>query len=306
MPDANRFTPHVLLLVLIAVWGASYVAVKDGLAWCAPAELVAGRFVLATLTLLPLLLTRGTFADLRATAAWGLLAGLLLSLGFLLQAFGMRETSASMGGFLAGLIPLLVAAGGAVFFGARVGRVGAVGLALGFGGLLCLLWPQERGAAGTPDRLRGVLLQVAASLGFAAHVLLLSRVGRRLPTLAFCTWQLAFTALAATAVLALAGADATLARGVWPSSWRLAADLAFLGVLATGVAIALQARVQPLVPPMHVALLFAAQPLFAALAGAAVLGERIGARQALGGAAIVLGIVVSAFSPVRARGAVPA
>ncbi|MEZ5965216.1 MAG: DMT family transporter [Planctomycetota bacterium] len=301
MGSLRSLAPPAVLLLLVATWGVSYVAVKDALASLPPSALVAQRFWLAAATLAPVLVRGGAGRDLRAAAGLGCAGGALLALGFVLQGFGMRETSAAMGGFVAGLIPLLVAGGGWLFLGARVGRRGALGLALGGGGLLCLVWPGASAPGEVRDTLRGVLLQVGAAVGFASHVLLLSRFGRRVPALAFCLWQVVVTALVATVLAASEGADAALAGSTVAAvgaRW-LPFDLLFLGVLATGLAIPAQVRVQPLVAPMHVALLFATQPLFAALAGVLVRHETLRPVQAIGGAAIVAGIVVAALDRPR-------
>ena len=66
------------------------------------------------------------------------------------------------------------------------------------------------------------------------------------------------------------------------------------GVLATGLAIGVQAKVQPRIKPTHVALLFALQPLFAALAGWMFLDDRLGATQWIGGGMIVSAVVLAA------------
>ena len=71
--------------------------------------------------------------------------------------------------------------------------------------------------------------------------------------------------------------------------------VAYLGVLATAMGIGVQSKVQHRVPPTPLALLFALQPLFAAICGWAVLGDRLSALQLGGGALIVLGVVVTAF-----------
>lgn len=294
MRPVHHLGSHAVLFALIAMWGVSYVAVKDALSWCAPTLLVAVRFWLGALTLAPLVLLRSTRRDLAVAARWGVVGGGFLTAGFVLQSLGMRETSASMGGFLAGLIPLLVALGGRVLLGARVGRLGAIGLTVGFAGMLCLVWPVHVEGVPRTDTVRGVLLQVASSTSFAGHVLLLSRVSRGLPTLPFCLWQLVCTALAASVLFACEGVAPRLPTAPGALGW-LVFELVFLGVLATGVGIAVQARIQPGVPPMHVALLFALQPLFAALAGAFVRGEAMTELQLLGGATIVLGIVVTAL-----------
>jgi len=67
-----------------------------------------------------------------------------------------------------------------------------------------------------------------------------------------------------------------------------------MGVLATGLAIGVQAYVQPKIRPTHVALLFALQPLFAALAGWIFLDDRLGTIQWIGGGLIVAAVVIAA------------
>jgi drug/metabolite transporter (DMT)-like permease len=201
-----------------------------------------------------------------------------------------------MAGFIVGLIPILVAAGGWFVLGARVGRLGQVGLVLGLVGLLVLVWPAAPTGRAV-DTTRGILLQVVAAVSFAAHVLLMSHYGARLPALPFCTWQLVLVTTIAGIAVAFdgrLGAHADVAPT--PALFLL---LAYLGVVATAVGIAGQSVVQPKVPALHVALLFATQPLFAAITGWATLGEALTTRELAGAAAIVAGVVVTAFGTGR-------
>jgi drug/metabolite transporter (DMT)-like permease len=244
--------------------------------------------------LLPFL--RGAvLADLRTTARPGLVCGAVLSLGYLLQSVGMNETSASMGGFLAGLIVLIVAVGGFVFFHARFGPMSIVGLLLGVAGLLLLCWRGEDPGSGPHDTMRGILLQVASSTSYAFHILLLSRYGRSLSAVPFCLWQLVVVSIAATIATAIDGKWA--AERVVEVAWtpQLIVAIAYLGLLATALGIGVQTSVQHKIPPTHVALLFAMQPLFAALIGWLVLGDRLGGMQLLGGAVIVAGVIVTSL-----------
>jgi drug/metabolite transporter (DMT)-like permease len=294
-----RCGAHAALLALIACWGASYAAIKTALDTLTAPALVTARFGIAAVCLLPFAVGRSE--GLRAAAPPGLVAGGALAAGYLLQAAGLRETSASMGGFIGGLIPVLVAAGAALAFGARLGARGAAGLGLGFLGLAVLLWPT--GAGRGSDSPRGILLQVAATICFAGHVLLMSHFGARLPALAFSLWQILVVTAAGAGAAAL---DGGVGAGAEPAlTLQLAALLGFLGVVATAIGLAGQSRVQPRVPPLHVALLFATQPLFAALVGWAALDERLGPRQLAGAALIVAAVVVTSFDRARRpRGAV--
>jgi drug/metabolite transporter (DMT)-like permease len=295
---AARYTPHALLLLMIAIWGVSYVVVKDALALCPPLPIVAARFWLAVLCVLPFALRAGR-AALWAALWPGCITGAALALGYLLQTFGIQETSASMGGFLAGLIPLLVALGGLLVFGARLGVLGFVGLVMGFAGMGFLIWPTETAGSDNSDTPRGIALQIGSSVSYAAHVLLLSRLGKHAAPLPFCLWQLLVTALAGTLGLLGAGGLSADDGDAPAASLRLVLDLVYLGALATALGIAVQARVQPQIPPMQVALLFATQPLFAALAGFALQGDQLGCVHVAGGALIVAGIVITSCDRVR-------
>ena len=57
----------------------------------------------------------------------------------------------------------------------------------------------------------------------------------------------------------------------------------------------MQARIQHRIPPQHLALLFALQPLFAALAGWMLQGDHLGSLQWTGGGLIGAGVVVAAL-----------
>ena len=295
---AGRYTPHLVLTLLIAIWGGSFAVAKIALASLSPFALVAVRFWLALACVLPLL--RGQVGrDLRTAMRPGLTAGTALATGYLLQMTGMRETSASMGGFLAGLIVLLVSLGGCIFLGGRLGNRSLAGLLLGLAGILCLCWQTE--ASETPDTLRGILLQVGSSISYAAHILLLSHYGRTVPAVAFCLWQLLLVAVLGTLSTLVHGqfaADA-LAEVEWTPALLLA--IGYLGVLASALGIAVQGKVQHKIAPTHLALLFALQPLFAALVGWAALGDRMGALQLVGGVTIVAGVVVTGLDRQPAR-----
>lgn len=298
----GRFAPHLILLSLIAIWSASFVVSKVALRALSPSGLVAARFWLAVVCMLPFL-GRDALADLRRSMRPGLAAGVALGLGYLLQMEGMTETSASMGGLLAGLIVPLVAVGGFVFFGARLGGVSIVGLLLAIAGMVAICWPGEKQPGEHQDTLFGILLQVGASASYAGHVLMLSRFGRTQPVAALAFWQLLFVAGLGTG-LAFAHHGVTAdGLGVGALAWTtdLAWSLLYLGVLATAVGIGVQSKVQHLVPQAHVPLLFAMQPLFAAVCGAAFQGDQLGMTQFAGGGLIVLGVVVTSFDRAGGR-----
>jgi drug/metabolite transporter (DMT)-like permease len=296
---AGRYAPHLVLTVLIAIWGGSFAVVKIALGSMSPSALVAVRFWVAVACMLPLF--RGSVVrDLPKAMRPGLTAGVALAAGYLLQTEGMQETSASMGGFLVGLIVLIVAVGGWAFLGGRLGQRSLAGLALGLVGMVFLCWPDQT-AAVPQDTPRGIVLQVASSVSYAAHILLLSHFGRTTPAVAFCFWQLVLTAVAATVATLHHGTFAAGGRAAVEWTPALLGALAYLGVLATGLGIVLQGKVQHRIAPTTVALLFALEPLFAALVAWAALDDRMGALQLIGGITIVVGVVVTGLDRQPAR-----
>ncbi|MCA8965531.1 MAG: DMT family transporter [Planctomycetes bacterium] len=289
----GRFVPHLWLAAMIAIWGGSYAVVKASLGALPPFTVIAVRFWVAALCLLPFALV-GPRRDWRTALGPGLIAGCALAIGYNLQTLGMQYTSASLAGFLAGLIVPLVAIGGCLFFRARFGLWSATGLLLAVFGMALLCWPEP----GAPNRVLGVVLQLIATVSYVAHILLLSHFGSSMPTAPFCTWQMVVVALVGSACLPF---EPSLVENA-AANWTLPAVLllGYLAVLASALGVGVQARVQHRIPPMHLALLFALQPLFAAFFGWLTLGERLGTMQLVGGASIVAGVVVTSLERAAA------
>jgi drug/metabolite transporter (DMT)-like permease len=181
-----------------------------------------------------------------------------------------------------------------------MGGLAVLGLLLAIAGIGTICWPGEPAPGAHRDTLLGILLQVGASASYAGHVLMLSRFGRTQPVAALAFWQLLLVAVVGTGMaFAHHGFTAGGAAIAWTAELLWA--LLYLGVLATAVGIGVQSKVQHLVPQAHVPLLFAMQPLFAALCGALLQGDRLGVTQFVGGGLIVVGVVVTSFDRAGGR-----
>lgn len=290
MPAApSSFAPQLWLLAMNLVWGISYSAVKYCLdRGMPPFAMMTARFSLAVLVLLPLVVNRPR--EVAEERNRGIVTGLALLVGYVLQTLGMAEASASTAGLMSGLITLLVAAGGWLLFRERMRATTAIGLAMGLVGLLVMF----AGTGGDPnakDSPTGIALLVGASVSFACHILLMSRWSRPGRATVYCWWQLVTVA---AGVLVLApfqgglGAVATHATDPW-----IAANLVYLAVFALAIAIVVQSRVQRLIPATRVAVIFATQPLFGALGGMLLLGDTLDACKWAGGALITGGVLVA-------------
>jgi len=291
MSDRRSFAPQLWLLSMNLIWGVSYSAVKYALdRGLQPFALMTARFWLACLFLMPLVAMRQRHA-LTKSAMRGVVTGLALLLGYVLQTYGMQQTTASMAGFLSGLITLLVALGGWLVFRERMLPSTAFGLLLGSSGLVLMCVGAENEGPDRQNTIAGILMQTGAAVSFACHILLMSRWSRPNEELAFCWWQLVTVAIGATIALPIAG-GAPGAIELLVDPW-IAASIVYLAVFALAIALVVQSRMQPRIKATQVAVIFATQPLFGALGGMGLLGDTLDAQEWIGGALITGGVLAA-------------
>src|SRR5439155_16264558 len=110
----------LLALVLVtAVWGVTFVQVKDAVALYPLFAFLAVRFAIATLTL-AVPGTRRVRSLGRAGGAAGALLGLLLAAGYALQTAGLERTTVSGTGFITGMYVVLTPLIAPAFFRSRL------------------------------------------------------------------------------------------------------------------------------------------------------------------------------------------
>ncbi len=288
--------PSLALALAAAIWGVSFVVVKDAYADISPVLLLTLRFGLASL-ILPLAVAR-RFFSVKPPAALirsGLLTGVFVGLGMILQMLGLRETSAANAGFLTSLYIVLVPFVTFFVYQARLEwrEVVAIFLAAAGIGLLSLGPGNTAGnAAATPWTFnRGDLLTISSSVLFAFQVVFVQRSASIAAANAdvWTAWlQVASTAAICGVALAL-GADGT---AFLKPTARLAWAVAFTTLGATVLAFLLQAWGQKHTTAMRAALLFATEPVFAGLASTVFLGE-VWTQRRLSGAFLILAAILA-------------
>src|SRR3954463_11311453 len=129
--------PVVALIAVTAVWGVTFVQVKDAVALFPLFAFLAIRFAIASLTLAP-----GGARRLRALGRSGTaaaaLAGALLGGGYALQTAGLERTSVSSTGFITGMYVVLTPLLALALFRTRIGTAGWSGVVLATLGLALL------------------------------------------------------------------------------------------------------------------------------------------------------------------------
>lgn len=295
MSRSRRLRADGALLGVAAVWGATFVMVKDAVALVGPLTFLAIRFVFATVVLAAGLAIAARRRPAPPRPGWrraSALVGLFLFLGYLLQTAGLQHTSASRAGFLTGLSVVMVPFVAWAWLRRRPRAAAVLGAAVAIAGLALLTLP---GAGAGPPPNRGDVLVLGCALAFALHIAAVGRVAAGLPPLALAGGQ-----VATAAALSILGAF-WLERPDWPLAWQVWAAALFTGVVATALAFWVQSSAQAFTSPERTALIFATEPVFAALFGFWLAGEALGGLGWAGGALIVAGMVVSEWRPRRTR-----
>ena len=292
-PNKHKLLAADLALIAIAVfWGVSFVVIKDALVQVSPANLTLARFVLTSLVLLPVALIRcRSFRPHQVLP--GVLMGVFLFLAFFTQAIGLLYTLASRAGFLTGLnvvfTPLLVV----LLFRRWPGLYALGGALMAFGGLYLLSLAGEM--HGVPFNI-GDVLNICCALAIAFHVLIVARYAPGMDSF-WLTYIQFVTITACCLIWALfsGGVSLNFDPGIW-------AAVAFLGLFCTVAAFWTQIWAQKFIPPTRTAIIFALEPVTAAVAGFVWLDEPIGLIGAFGGGLIVAGLLLAEFKPQKWEG----
>jgi drug/metabolite transporter (DMT)-like permease len=264
------------LIAVTAVWGVTFVQVKDAVAIYPVLPFLALRFAIASLTLSP---GAGRVRSLgRGGLGAAALAGGLLAAGYVLQTFGLQRTSVSSAGFVTGMYVVLTPLLALVLFRLRVGATAWVGTGLATGGLAMLA-----GVHG--GSVSGELLVLAAAAVYSLQIVLMERYAPRYDAIAFTLVEMvvAFVGLSLAAVPTAAV----------PHGWTVWGALLVTGIFASALGFLVQTWAQRQTSATRTALVFTLEPVWAAIFGYTLAGDRLGALGWGGCAVIMAGIVLA-------------
>jgi drug/metabolite transporter (DMT)-like permease len=272
----------LLMGVLAALWGASYlfikVALDDGLD---PFFIVLARIALGALVLVPIALHRDAFATLRGR--WGaivVMAAVQVVLPFLLITFGERHIASGLAGILVSSAPIFSALLAARYDDEERPRgIAAAGFVLGILGVVLLFGLDLSGEA---EALLGGLMVLLASLGYAIGGLYVKRSMRGVQPVG-----VAAATMVVSTLLLLPAAPFTLPSAV-PELQTIGAMLA-LGAGGTGIAFLIYYTLIADIGPSRATLVTYIAPGFAVLYGIWLLSEPLTAGGVLGLVLILAG-----------------
>jgi drug/metabolite transporter (DMT)-like permease len=272
----------LLLGMLSALWGASYLFIKVALEDdMAPTVIVFVRTALAALVLLPLAARAGALGGLRANVVpIVVLAVVQMGGPLLLIALGEREISSSLTGILVATAPIFTFLLAFTLEGEeRASGLSLAGVGIGIGGVAMLLGVD---AGGGGAALAGGLLIVLASLGYGVGGWFVKRRVHDVQPVAMVG------ATTATAALLMAP-FAALAIPSHSPNLAAAGSLAALGVLCTGLAFVIFYSLVSSDGPAKASLVGYIAPGFSIVYGITLLDERFTVATAAGLVLILAG-----------------
>jgi drug/metabolite transporter (DMT)-like permease len=283
-----------LLVAATVAWGATFVVVKGAIAHLGVENFLAWRFLIAGGLLLA---ARPRAVVSLGPGGWarGAGLGLVLTAGYALQTFGLRDVSAAVSGFLTGLQVVFVPLIAWVLLRQRPQRSAWSATALATAGLAAISLGGLASSVGTPTggTAAGELLTLGSSAVFGLQIVGLGRWSTSADAYGLATVQL----LTVGACSSLA----TLPRGPGlPAGTATWAAIIGTAVAATALAFAVQAWAQAQLSATQVAVLLTLEPVFAALTAWAA-GEALGWPALAGGSLVVAGMLVLVGGPATTR-----
>jgi drug/metabolite transporter (DMT)-like permease len=288
--DPLTLKSDALLLLTAVIWGFAFVAQRVGMDYVGPFTFNGVRFALGSLVLIPFVVRNNARRrrvthpqennGIKMLILGGGLAGVALFSGASLQQVGLVYTTAGKAGFITGLYVVIVPILG-LFFRHATNAGTWVGAVFAAVGLYFLSITEDWTIAW------GDFLELAGAFCWAAHVLIIAWLSRRMYPL-----KLALVQFAACSLFSLI--TAAIFEVVRLSTiLQAAVPILYGGALSVGIAYTLQVVAQRNAHPAHAAILLSLEAVFAAIGGWVVLDETLSYRSLLGCGLMLTGMLLS-------------
>ncbi len=292
--DVKVLRGSLLLLLGSAIWGAAFAAQRVGMDHIGPFAFTGIRMLLAGLVMIPVSLYAGkkqkTRPSARQQTKGGLLCGLFLFAATCLQQVGLVSTDAGKAGFITALYVVLVPVAGWLILKKSPGKIILAGVALALLALYLLCAPASGFRMETGD-----LLLLGCAVCFTGQILCVDRFAPRVSGSALARDEFLVTGF--LSMLIALFTEEISADGVLEA----AVPILYTGLFSSAVAYTLQIVGQRDTDPTLASLIMCLESVFAVLAGAVLLGERMNAREISGCALMFAAVILAQLSPVIQR-----
>jgi len=276
----SRLYWSLLLIAVTAIWGWTFTVMQQPTKQYGAIPFLTVRFAIASVLMFPALMRPSGRSALRD--GWWI--GIVLAGAYLLQTLGLVRTTATNCGLITGLFVIFTPLMNRIIFRVPIPKVIFLAALLSVVGLLLLT------GTGIDPLNSGDLLTLFAAMLFGLHIACLDRVARHHNVAALAVTQFI------TVTILLGMVWPFVSNIEWPTGnvWQA---LLITGILATAVGFYVQTAVQQHLSAMRVALILTMEPLFAALFGMWLGGDRLNALQWTGAGVMLLAVLVAEVMP---------
>ena len=276
------------LLAMTAVWGSTFVLIKDVVGRMPVADFLAVRFLIGAGVMLALF-ARPVWRLGRQQLVRGLLLGALYGAGQLLQTWGLALIAPSVSGFVTGMYVVFTPILAVLLLRRRMPAVTWLAVALSTAGLALL------SLNGLSVDL-GVWLTLASAVLYALHIVGLGQWSR--PGEAFGMSAVQMLAIAAVCLLATAPHGP-----VWPPDRNAWLAILYMALIAGAGAMLMQTWAQSHLPATRAAIVMTTEPVFAAAFAVLFGTDVLGWRMLVGGALVLAAMYLVELLPSRSDAA---
>jgi drug/metabolite transporter (DMT)-like permease len=325
--NRRAIVADLLLLVTACIWGFGFVAQRSGMEYVGPFAFNSIRFLLGSISLLPLIIWRTRRGHkVRKSGKSPLLpclaAGTIICIAVMMQQFGLMFTTEGKSGFITGFYVVLTPIFGLVL-GKKTGVPTWIGMLFSLAGLYFISVFGQLGQINPGDAITFV-----SALFWTAHVLLIDHLVQDTDPIVLSAGQFAVCGL--YTLIGTFAAEPAISQWIASSSWVQGLPQAVLkssrfawipfpsliGGLASGtiplaqvqgavipllygafgsvgIAYTLQCVAQRDAPPAHATIIMCLEGSFAALGGVLIGGNRLEWTTTLGFALMLAGMIAS-------------
>ena len=280
----RTFAATLGLIAMTAVWGSTFVLIKDVVERMRVVDFLAVRFVLAALAML-VFFARPVWRLDRRQLGRALLLGLVYGIAQLLQTWGLKLIAPSVSGFATGMYVVFTPILAWLLLRERVAGVVWLAVALATGGLALL---SLHGVSVDP----GVWLTLASAALYALHIVGLGRWSREADAIGMSAMQV--VAIAVVCVLATLPHGPSLPPD--GSAWLV---VLYMALVAGAGAMLVQTWAQAHLPPARAAIVMTTEPVFAAGFAVALGVDALSWRMLAGGALVLGAMYLVELAPRR-------
>jgi drug/metabolite transporter (DMT)-like permease len=269
------------LTAITAIWGWSFVIVKDSISAYPVFSFLATRFLLGAIVLFFFIGTK-IFSFEKKLWLSGFLVGIFLFSGYAFQTTGLIYTTPAHSGFITGLFVVFTPILESLILKRRPHLFLILSLLMSTSGLFILSYEKDFGALNYGD-----FLSLICAIIYSFHIVFLDRFSKKYNTLHLAFLQVTTVSLLSFASLFLLGSR------LLPIPAVSLKGVILTGLLATAFSYFIQTTYQRLTTATEAALIFTLEPVFAGFFAYYLWGEVFSKKIFIGGALILFGMLIS-------------